>query len=67
MGKNLLSTVEKIDLVKWYLEAKDDGNLKNNEEKIVVNQSNYQNIIENYFVPELRNKVGSNFDKQIFM
>ncbi len=38
-----------------------------NEKKIVVNQSNYQNMIENYFVPELRNKVGNNFDEQIFM
>jgi hypothetical protein len=38
-----------------------------NEEKIVVNQSNYQNMIENYFVPELRNKVGNDFDEQIFM
>jgi hypothetical protein len=42
--------------------------LKNsNEEKIVVNQLNYQNMIENYFVSELCNKFGNNFDEQIFM
>jgi hypothetical protein len=29
MGKNLLSIEEKIDLVKWYLEAKNDEKVKN--------------------------------------
>ncbi len=38
-----------------------------NEERIIVNQSNYQNMIENYFVPKLRDLVGDKFDDQIFM
>ncbi len=36
-----------------------------NEEKIVVNQSNYQNMLENYFLPKLCNRVGNRFDEQI--
>jgi hypothetical protein len=38
-----------------------------NEEKIAVNQSNYQNMLENYFLPKLCNRVGNRFDEQIFM
>jgi hypothetical protein len=37
------------------------------KKKLSFNQSNYQNMIENYFIPELSNKVGNNFDEQIFM
>jgi len=38
-----------------------------NQERIIVNQTNYQNMIENYFVPELRKRVGDRFNEQIFM
>ncbi len=38
-----------------------------NEEKITVNQSNYQNMLENYFIPKLREMVGDKFGDQIFM
>jgi hypothetical protein len=41
MVKNLLSTEEKIDLVKWYLEAKNDKNVKNLSKKTLN-----QNIIQ---------------------
>jgi hypothetical protein len=34
MGKNLLSTEEKADVVKWYLEVKSDKKVKN---KFVLN------------------------------
>ena len=37
-----------------------------NQEKTIVNQINYQNMIENYFVPKLKDLVGENFNNQIF-
>lgn len=34
MGKNLLSTEEKTDVVKWYLEVKSDKKVKNKYEYV---------------------------------